>query len=262
MPPRRLRHAIAVLFAATLLPIVWAGDQRDGTVAIAQEAPATPRVGRKLMPTPIVFELDPPPQPPTPTPESRFQAVAPAFAPTEVPPTAAPTSVPATVSLDPPSSEKTPVALPTPTAGEAPPVVAMVGSGPAVAPVSLAAAARDATDDARCGPPSTTIPGPPPSLIKVGERMSDTWLLCYIRHDLQGQDYRFTGWGDMRSTGFRGYPVECWNVEVNPSLPGLVTPGLVVQVLGLNRDGTQSVRFTYRIQLDGDYINNCRQEIL
>ena len=26
--------------------------------------------------------------------------------------------------------------------------------------------------------------------------------------------------------------------------------------------GEQLVRFTYRIQLDGDYINNCAQEIL
>ncbi len=38
--------------------------------------------------------------------------------------------------------------------------------------------------------------------------------------------------------------------------------GIVAEVYGWNLDRTQYVRFAYRIQLDGDYINNCRQEIL
>ncbi|HYU17213.1 MAG TPA: hypothetical protein VEQ11_00795 [Chloroflexota bacterium] len=91
--------------------------------------------------------------------------------------------------------------------------------------------------------------------------MSDSWLLCYVKRDFEGQDFHFSSWGDVRHTAFRGYPVECWNAE-DPSWPGRRTDGIVAQLYGVNRDGTQYVRFTYRIQVDGDYINNCRQEIL
>jgi len=46
------------------------------------------------------------------------------------------------------------------------------------------------------------------------------------------------------------------------ALGGRQTLGIVAQVYGWNLDHTQFVRFTYRIQQDGDYINNCSQEIL
>jgi hypothetical protein len=53
-----------------------------------------------------------------------------------------------------------------------------------------------------------------------------------------------------------------WNEEVSSGTPGLVTEGMVVEIYAYNRGGEQYVRFTYRIQLDGDYINNCTQQIL
>lgn len=113
-----------------------------------------------------------------------------------------------------------------------------------------------------CGPPSTTIPGPPPQLIAVGKPMSDSWLMCYIQRDFEGQTFSFDRWGEAYKAAFRGYPVECWNQEVDPAIGGRLTDGIVAQIYGWNLDHTQYVRFTYRIQLDGDYINNCRQEIL
>lgn len=113
-----------------------------------------------------------------------------------------------------------------------------------------------------CGPPSEEIPGPPPQLIVVGRAMSDSWLMCYIKRDFEGQDFRFGHWGDARYTSFEGYPVECWTAVAGPNWTGRRTDGIVAQVYGRNRGGEQFVRFTYRIQLDGDYINNCRQEIL
>jgi hypothetical protein len=117
-------------------------------------------------------------------------------------------------------------------------------------------------DSSDCGPPSTTIPGPPPELIKVGSPMSDSWLMCYIRQDFEGQTFSFDHWGEVRKTAFRGYPVECWTAEAGPGEQGRQTDGIVAQTYGWNLDHTQYVRFTYRIQLDGDYINNCAQEIL
>jgi hypothetical protein len=117
-------------------------------------------------------------------------------------------------------------------------------------------------DESDCGPPSTTIPGPPPELIVVGQQMSDSWLMCYIKRDFEGQTFSFERWGERYRAAFRGYPVECWNQEIDPALGGRQTPGIVAQIYGWNLDHTQFVRFTYRIQLDGDYINNCRQEIL
>jgi hypothetical protein len=113
-----------------------------------------------------------------------------------------------------------------------------------------------------CGPPSTTIPGPPPELIVVGQPMSDSWLMCYIQQDFEGQTFFFERWGEAYKAAFRGYPVECWNEEIDPAVGGRMTDGIVAQVYGWNLDRTQYVRFTYRIQLDGDYINNCDQEIL
>lgn len=113
-----------------------------------------------------------------------------------------------------------------------------------------------------CGPPSTTIPGPPPHLIVVGQPMSDSWLMCYIQRDFEGQTFSFERWGEAYKAAFRGYPVECWNQEIDPGLGGRLTDGIVAQVYGWNLDRTQYVRFTYRIQMDGDYINNCGQEIL
>jgi hypothetical protein len=47
-----------------------------------------------------------------------------------------------------------------------------------------------------------------------------------------------------------------------PGSGGQQTSGIVAQVYGWNLDRTQYVRFTYRIQDDGDYINNCNQQIL
>ena len=117
-------------------------------------------------------------------------------------------------------------------------------------------------DAADCGPPSTTIPGPPPELIVVGRAMSDSWLMCYIKQDFEGQTYSFDHWGEARKTSFQGYPVECWVHEADPDWRGRSTDGIVAQAYGWNLDHTQYVRFTYRIQLDGDYINNCGQEIL
>jgi len=119
-----------------------------------------------------------------------------------------------------------------------------------------------ALDDSDCGPPSTTIPGPPPNLIVVGQPMRGSWLLCYMKQDLEGQTFSFDRWGEVRETSFRGYPVECWTQEADAGWAGRRTPGIVAQMFGWNLDHTQYVRFTYRIQLDGDYINNCQQEIL
>ena len=116
-------------------------------------------------------------------------------------------------------------------------------------------------NEADCGPPSTTIPGPPPELIAVGQPMSDSWLMCYIKRDFEGQTFSFERWGERYRAAFRGYPVECWNQEIDPALGGRQTLGIVAQVYGWNLDHTQFVRFTYRIQQDGDYINNCSQEI-
>jgi hypothetical protein len=119
-----------------------------------------------------------------------------------------------------------------------------------------------AFNDGDCGPPSTSIPGPPPELIVVGQPMNDSWLLCYMKRDLEGQTFSFDHWGDVRKTAFRGYPVECWNAETDSGAAGRRTDGIVAEMYGWNLDHTQYVRFTYRIQLDGDYINNCQQEIL
>lgn len=117
-------------------------------------------------------------------------------------------------------------------------------------------------DQADCGPPSTTIPGPPPELIEVGRTMSDSWLMCYMKQDFEQQTYFFDRWGEARKTSFRGYPVECWTREADPGWTGRGTEGIIAELYGWNLDRTQYVRFTYRIQLDGDYINNCHQEIL
>lgn len=134
---------------------------------------------------------------------------------------------------------------------------------PEVAHAAIPSHGRDFPfDDKDCGPPSTTIPGPPPELIVVGQPMSDSWLMCYIKRDFEGQTFSFARWGERYRTGFQGYPVECVNPEIDPVLSGQQTPGIVAQVYGWNLDHTQYVRFTYRIQLDGDYINNCNQEIL
>jgi hypothetical protein len=108
-----------------------------------------------------------------------------------------------------------------------------------------------------CGPPSTTIPGPPPELILVGQPMSDEWLLCYVWHDIQGQDYAPQRFGDVSHVTFAGYPVECGNAISD----GTGTPGIQAEIFATGDQGRQLVRFVYRIQLDGDYINNCVQEL-
>src|SRR5262249_15998165 len=116
-----------------------------------------------------------------------------------------------------------------------------------VAPaVPVSAAAPFAFDDADCGPPSTTIPGPPPNLIVVGQAMKDCWLMCYMRQDIEGQTFSFDKWGDVRKASFRGYPVECWTPEVDPAAGGRQTNGIVAELYGWNLDHTQYVRFTYR----------------
>jgi hypothetical protein len=134
-----------------------------------------------------------------------------------------------------------------------------------VSPLPARAAEPDPAfpfDAGDCGPPSTTIPGPPPDLIDVGRAMSDSWLMCYIKQDFEGQTYSFDRWGETRKTSFRGYPVECWTQEADPGWQGRRTDGIVAEAYGWNLDHTQYVLFTYRIQLDGDYINNCHQEIV
>jgi hypothetical protein len=117
-------------------------------------------------------------------------------------------------------------------------------------------------DDADCGPPSAEIPGPPPRLIVVGQRMSSSWLMCYIKRDFEGQTYHFRQWGAIRQATFQGYPVECGTPEADAAWGGRRTDGIIAEVEGTSQGGEQSLRFTYRIQLDGDYINNCRQQIL
>ena len=111
-----------------------------------------------------------------------------------------------------------------------------------------------------CGPPSTTIPGPPPEVIAVGTPMPDEWLLCYIWHDIEGQDYDPQHFGNIQLVRFQGYPVECWNSISNGAGPS--TEGIEAEVYAAGDEGRQNVRFVYRIQLDGDYINNCAQELL
>jgi hypothetical protein len=111
-----------------------------------------------------------------------------------------------------------------------------------------------------CGPPSEDIPGPPPWAINVGQPMSEAWLMCYVWQDMEGQDFIPERFGDVRETVFDGYPVECWNAELGPGADG--TPGLVVPIYVHNRTWEQYILFTYRIQLDGDYINNCDHEFL
>ena len=124
--------------------------------------------------------------------------------------------------------------------------------------VMLANAATARADHSpECGPPSTTIPGPPPEIISVGWPMPDPWLLCYIWHDIQGQDYQPRYFGDLQRVTFEGYPVECWNRFSG----GRGTEGIQVEVFATGDEGRQTVRFVYRIQLDGDYINNCAQEL-
>jgi hypothetical protein len=92
--------------------------------------------------------------------------------------------------------------------------------------------------------------------------MPEAWLLCYIWRDVEGQDYRPHQFGKARYALFREYPVECWSEEVPSGTTGRVTEGMIVETYAYNRGGEQYVRFTYRIQLDGDYINNCAQENL
>jgi hypothetical protein len=83
------------------------------------------------------------------------------------------------------------------------------------------------------------------------------WLLCYIWHDIQGQDYAPQWFGDVAETTFEGYPVECWNNFTD----GWGTSGIEVEIYATGDEGRQLVRFVYRIQSDGDYINNCAQEL-
>lgn len=124
--------------------------------------------------------------------------------------------------------------------------------------VSSSVALADHAPD--CGPPSTTIPGPPPEVIAVGTPMPEEWLLCYIWHDIEGQDYDPQHFGDIQHVEFQGYPVECWNSLSTGA--GMSTEGVQAEVYATGDEGRQSVRFVYRIQLDGDYINNCAQELL
>lgn len=117
-------------------------------------------------------------------------------------------------------------------------------------------------DEPDCGPPSEEIPGPPPWQIVVGQPIRESWLRCSIPRDFEGQTYTFDRWGEVRPAFIEGYPLECWTPEAAPDWPGRRTEGLIADVYGWNLDHTQDVRFTYRIQRDGDYINNWRQEIV
>jgi len=87
--------------------------------------------------------------------------------------------------------------------------------------------------------------------------MPDEWLLCYIWHDIEGQDYQPQYFGDVQHYIFEGYPVECWNGITD----GGGTEGIQGELFATGDEGRQTVKFTYRIQLDGDYINNCAQEL-
>ena len=87
--------------------------------------------------------------------------------------------------------------------------------------------------------------------------MPDKWLLCYIWHDIEGQDYAPKYFGEVLRANFESYPVECWNGIAD----GTGTDGLQAEVFATGDEGRQLVRFVYRIQLDGDYINSCAQEL-
>jgi hypothetical protein len=91
----------------------------------------------------------------------------------------------------------------------------------------------------------------------VGRSMPDEWLLCYMWHDIQGQDYAPQRFGDVYQVAFAGYPVGCGN-EITG---GAGTPGIQAEIFATGDEGRQIVRFVYRMQLDGDYINNCAQEL-
>jgi hypothetical protein len=91
----------------------------------------------------------------------------------------------------------------------------------------------------------------------VGQAMQDEWLLCYIWHDIQGQDYVPQRLGEVSRVNFEGYPVQCGNNITD----GSGTPGIQAEIFATGDEGRQLVRFVYRIQLDGDYINNCAQEL-
>lgn len=114
-----------------------------------------------------------------------------------------------------------------------------------------------AQEIADCGPPSTTIPGPPPELISVDQPMPGSWLLCYIWQDIEAQDYRPDRFGEVRQVRFEGYPGECGS---GISEDG-DTEGLEAEIFAFGDNGLQYVRFVYRMQLDGDYIHNCAQEL-
>lgn len=131
-------------------------------------------------------------------------------------------------------------------------VVALIGLAALFTPGTVSA-----DHSPGCGPPSTTIPGPPPEIINVGSPMPDAWLLCYIWHDIEGQDYKPQWIGEAGHLWFEGYPVECWNAISD----GWGTEGIQAEVFATGDEGRQTVRFVYRIQLDGDYINNCAQEL-
>jgi hypothetical protein len=151
-------------------------------------------------------------------------------------------------SWEAPPGQAAPIATPaTPPAPTSPPSGAV--AIPAGAPVD-------------CGPPSDDVPGPPPRLIRVGQPMQDSWLLCYAWRDIEAQDYLPDRFGEVYRAWFQGYPVECQNRELTGPGGGQTTEGLVIPIYAFNRGRDQRILFTYRIQRDGDYINNCGQDLL
>jgi hypothetical protein len=162
--------------------------------------------------------------------------------------TGAPLASPGTASISSPPAVSPP--------SSEPPASAAVDTATPASEAVLVASSPANTGVGECGPPSTTIPGPPPEIIRVGQPMPESWLRCYVWQDLIGQDYAPEAFESVDHVYFRGYPVECWNAL------GSTTEGLILRLLAWGDQGRQHVRFTYRIQMDGDYINNCAQEII
>lgn len=102
----------------------------------------------------------------------------------------------------------------------------------------------------------------PASQIVVGQPMPLPVLLGHVKCAVTLHDFRFERWGEIRPASFEGYPVQPWTKEVAGPQPGQTTEGWVVDTYAYNRDGTQHVRITFRVQADGDYLHWYSAEIL
>ena len=102
----------------------------------------------------------------------------------------------------------------------------------------------------------------PAAQIVVGQPMPLPVLLGHVKCAVALHDFRFERWGEIRPASFEGYPVQPWTKEVAGPQPGQTTEGWVVDTFAQNRDGTQHVRITFRVQADGDYLHWYSAEIL